>query len=189
MTKEVEKFFNNNPELFKQGDMARIYNTALQDYEMMTYTWSLTELFYSSGIDPLTFGPKENRLTTIPDYYLAYSDIVPKEIPEGILYIGRAAFAATGGFRHINLPNTLKEIGVQAFSHSNLEEITIPASTFFINSQAFQGCSLLKKVTILGTHMKFGNDVFSKCPSLRVIETKDPNIGGVVPLGCKVKHI
>lgn len=189
MTKEAEQFFKGHSELFKQRDMTRIYNTALQDYEMMTYIWSLTDLFYSSGIDPLTYGTDDSKLDKVPDYYLAYSDITPKEIPEGILYIGRAAFAATGGFRHINLPNTLKEIGVQAFSHSMLEEITIPASTFFIDSQAFQGCSLLKKVTILGTHMQFGNDVFSKCPSLRVIETKDPNIGGVVPLGCKVKHI
>ena len=189
MTKEVEKFFNNNPELFKRGDMSRIYNTALQDYEMMTYTWSLTELFYSSGIDPLTYGPKENRLKAIPDYYLAYSDITPKEIPEGILYIGRASFAATGGFNRIKLPKSLKEIGVQSFSYSNLEEIVIPENVTFIDFQAFFGCALLKKVTILSSKIKFGDRVFEKCPALKLIETKDPVLGGVVPSGVKVKHI
>lgn len=189
MREVVIKFFNEYSQLFKKPNMKPIYDAACRDYNMMAYVWSLTELFYSSGIDPLTFGPKEDRLKAVPDYYLAYSDIIPKELPETILYIGRASFAATGGFNHIKLPNSLKEIGVQAFSHSNLEEIIIPENVTFIDSQAFSGCSLLKKVTILSSNIKFGDRVFEKCPALKLIETKDPVLGGVVPLGVKVKHI
>ena len=182
----LSKFVSENEKLFKQKDLSLIYKEACNDYEMMTNVWQLTNMFYELGIDPLNYGTK---LDTIPDYYLAYSDIIPKEIPEGILYIGRASFAATGGFRNITLPNSLKEIGFQSFSHCNLEEIIIPENVTYIDSQAFQGCSLLKKVTILSPKLKFGNEVFYRCPSLQVIESKDHLINGLTPSGVKIRHI
>lgn len=83
----------------------------------------------------------------IPDNFFSngrYDGIL--DIPEGITEIGNFAFYQTGQMKSVNLPNSLKRIGNEAFSLSGIEEITIPENVEYIGTAAFFNNSKLKTI-------------------------------------------
>lgn len=70
-------------------------------------------------------------------------------IPEGVEYIGAAAFAGCRELKKVTLPSTLREIGNDAFwGCTSLTGIRIPDSVTSIGIGAFYGCSRLKTVRL-----------------------------------------
>lgn len=123
------------------------------------------------------------------------SSLEKVDLPDGLSYIGTLAFSRTH-LKSISIPHSINFIGQVAITNTDIESLNIQASTgldiqnaafyanrklkevciegdtlFYVGSEAFSHCSLLKKVTI-GSKLKFlGKAAFHSCP-LEEIEFK-----------------
>lgn len=66
----------------------------------------------------------------------------------------------------VNLPESLTEIGIDAFSGCGFLEINIPISVKSIFSRAFQYCRYLEKIEIPDSVIEIGDEIFQNCESL-----------------------
>ena len=109
--------------------------------------------------------------------YYGNADFV---VPEGVVSIGNNAFAWSN-IKSISLPSTLKRIDPFAFSLTQLESITIPASVEFIGERILNHCSNLTKVTVAS-----GNPVYDSRDNCNaIIETAS----NTLIQGCKTTVI
>ena len=93
-------------------------------------------------------------------------------IGEGITSVGDNAFYNMQVITEIDLPNSLKKIGKQAFANTTISEVDIPSHVEEICEAAFANCSYL-------TTVYFSYDS-NKNGSLRII-------GDLAFCGCKIK--
>jgi hypothetical protein len=71
---------------------------------------------------------------------------------DGVTGIEALAFTDTG-FTELTLPESIRYVGIMAFSNSKLERITVPDASVEIDSYAFLECGSLKEITFLGDRM------------------------------------
>ncbi len=92
-------------------------------------------------------------------------------IPEGVTHIAGAAFSVKNcrNIRQVRLPDTLKSIGVNAFTGCRMEEILLPAGVCVIGEQAFLFCSELKKAVLNEGLHRIERSVFSECRQLQEV--------------------
>lgn len=69
-----------------------------------------------------------------------------------------------------SIPESVKNIGINAFVCSILKSIKIPESVATIGNGAFYGCTLLEEIHLPSHLTNIGNDAFSCCYSLTHIE-------------------
>lgn len=190
MQPSVSEFLKDNKTIINQKNFKELYNKAmkLMNGDLFGYVFEIAEAFYKIGVDPLKDGDPKYEMHVVPEQYLAYCNIVPKQLPETILEIGRGAFAATAGFSEFYLPQNLTVIGPSAFSYSDLKEIIIPKSVEVIDDKAFKSSIKLEKVIIEGNPM-IGQEVFAGCSRLKNILLKDPQIRWPSINGIPTKHI
>jgi len=89
-------------------------------------------------------------------------DVKRVVIEDGVTGIGPSAFENYLGLTSVAIPNTVTEIGAQAFSNVDLTSVTLP-DNISIGDAAFRGCSLtdvtfLGVVNSIGSFAFFGND-------------------------------
>ena len=91
-------------------------------------------------------------------------------LPDTLEEIGDQAFCGCGNLKTINFPEGLKSIGDSAFwDCDSLEEITLPASLESIGSDAFGDCGELRRV-YLPRDCQVAEDAFDECdPDLELI--------------------
>ena len=90
-----------------------------------------------------------------------------------VAWIASSAFDGCTGLKQITLPASLREIYMLAFNRcSGLEEIIVLGDTgenLTITGRAFNGCTSLRKVTLPGRVTSISNDAFSGCSALKEI--------------------
>ena len=64
---------------------------------------------------------------------------------------------------HVEIPDTVTEIGYRVFSTKEVSSVTIPSSVKKIGYQAFSGCYGLKEITIPNSVEEIGDDAFWGC--------------------------
>ncbi|MBQ0068803.1 MAG: leucine-rich repeat protein [Bacteroidales bacterium] len=69
-------------------------------------------------------------------------------VPETVTAIGDYAFKGHAGLQSIELPNSLKTIGFEAFASTGLRRLVIPDSVTTIEDHAFYTCTHLRSITI-----------------------------------------
>ena len=89
--------------------------------------------------------------------------------------IGDFAFHQNSNIINIVLPNSLTEIGADAFSRSVLNEAVIPDNVTRIGGDAYAYCNYLKKVTIGANVKRIEKGAFYESP------VKDVYVKAVVP--------
>ncbi len=93
-------------------------------------------------------------------------------IPESVTYIEDCAFYSNSGLEYIEIPNTVKGIGENAFFLcNNLSSVVIsPASNLMVlENSAFHGCSKLTKLTLPLTLERINDQSLQDCSSLTEI--------------------
>lgn len=73
-------------------------------------------------------------------------EIQKMELPEGVIKIGNGAFENADWL--VTIPSSVKEIGRQAYSGIDMEELVIPSKINTISEEAFSYCRNLEKVVI-----------------------------------------
>lgn len=89
-------------------------------------------------------------------------------LPEGLTEIKDNALNALPNLTTVNLPSTLKTIGIQSFRMTGMSEVTIPASVETVKLGAFRDMANLTSVTVEG-NVAFDNYAFRSCPNLTSI--------------------
>ena len=90
-------------------------------------------------------------------------------IADGVTTIGFRAFVNCSGLTEVNIGNSVTTINGNAFSHSGLQSVAIPASVESINTGAFALCRELQNVTIADGVTTIDSYAFSGCGNLTVV--------------------
>ena len=150
--------------------------------------------YYCSRLTSVTIPDSVTEIGVQAFYYC--SSLTSVTIPDGVTTIGYGAFAECSNLREFNgkfasednrcliidgtlnsfapaglteyvIPDSVTEIGVQAFSNcDSLTSITIPDSVTTIGDYAFSNCDSLTSVTIPDSVTTIGNYAFYGCSSL-----------------------
>ena len=103
-------------------------------------------------------------------------------IQKGVLGIGTRAFSECKKIKEILIPNSVTEIGDQAFGYCiSLTKIIIPDSVIKIGVGAFEDCNSLESAIISSNATIMERWIFSGCKSLKGIVI--PN--GVIKIGAE----
>lgn len=92
---------------------------------------------------------------------ISFSSTTCKKIME-------SAFEDCDTLKNVNIPNC-NFIGQKAFSHTAIEEITIPSGVTEINDYTFDGCESLINVEFKGKVTEIGKNAFNECFALESI--------------------
>jgi hypothetical protein len=76
-------------------------------------------------------------------------------IPNSVIEIREAAFIGSENLTSVTIPDSVTNIGSQAFSGSGITGVTIPNSVKTIGLNAFYDCKSLSGVTFLGANIEF----------------------------------
>lgn len=87
-------------------------------------------------------------------------------IPDGVVVIQDGAFYGNEDLVSISIPQSVRIIGSEAFSCTNLASIKIPSGVTTIETAAFLGCSQLTNVTLPSSLTTIGEAAFAYCPDL-----------------------
>jgi hypothetical protein len=99
-----------------------------------------------------------------------------------VLIIIERAFVGFIAVRSVTIPNSVIEIGKEAFRDcTSLESVTIPDSVTSIGNFAFQGCTNLTSITIPSSVTSIGAYAFRGCTDLISIISSNPVPPNVVP--------
>lgn len=107
--------------------------------------------------------------------YTYYNSSLKKDITETyvVTAIAKSAFSYCDSLISVMLPNTITNIGHDAFRESGLTSIRIPESVDTIYYQMFLDCKYLKDVTIPSNVKSIQRKSFMNCTSLQTITFPD----------------
>ncbi|MDO5133821.1 MAG: leucine-rich repeat protein [Eubacteriales bacterium] len=90
-------------------------------------------------------------------------------VPDTVKSISRLAFIENQELELLHLPEGLERIEERAFIECGIREITIPNSVREIGEEAFRSCKQLEKVTFLNPETRIGFGAFADLKNLKVI--------------------
>jgi len=97
--------------------------------------------------------------------------VIPEVSPTGykVVAIGKGALKGQYCFENVVIPSTVKKIGDEAFSYTNLYSIAIPEGVEQIGSYAFYGCTYLESVSLPSSLEVIGDEAFASCSYLEEV--------------------
>ncbi|MCD8371824.1 MAG: leucine-rich repeat protein [Clostridia bacterium] len=91
-------------------------------------------------------------------------------VPDGVKYLGNAAFAYCRYIEEIILPDSVQFIGDYCFKEcESLKKINIPQNVGTIGNHAFEHCDCLESISLPDKLEVIGSDAFRHCESLAEI--------------------
>ena len=122
ISERLKTFLQNHKEDIDDNNFEEIYN---DDNILMDDYFTMTKLFFSTGINPLKY------MSFVPAFYMEdFKDLEEIEIPEGIKEIGKEAFYGCTNLKKIYLPSTLQVIESAAFDNcGSLKDIYFNGTT------------------------------------------------------------
>ena len=153
-----------------QADLTYIrYHFLIKELDLTTASLSLTDTdegFYNNSTITKLILPAE--LTHIPARWLSNTMISEFIFPGSKLRIfGGAPY--NDKLRHLVLPNSVEELGEDAFTLSGLESITLSTALKRISPKVFKWCSHLTTLTIPASVTEIGHQAFAQCARLKSI--------------------
>lgn len=130
---------------------------------------------------PSTVTVREGTLRIAPQFATSSSAAIRKIIfPESLKEIGTQAFERFTALTSVQFADNVEIIGDRAFNGcTNLGFNHLPANLKSIGYRAFYGCSNIFEVC-LGTKLEeIGQEAFAKCPSITKIELHSPSASGL----------
>ena len=122
------------------------------------------------------FGGTPNATGTGASGGMFYNSAVEKvTLPEGITEIPAATFNQAANLKEVNIPSSVKTIGINAFAGSGLETLEIPATVEEIGYGAFRDMDSLTTVTIEGD-VNIPHFAFRDCSALKNVYLKGVNV-------------
>ena len=131
--------------------------------------WSLKEIILSSG--NTSFVCVGNCIIEVATKTLKFGTngaVIPND--GSVEYIEREAFCAVlFSAQPVIIPDSVKALGIGAFSHSNLSEVKIGSGVETIGASGFYECERLIDIIIPPNVKRIENCAFTKCTSLQTV--------------------
>lgn len=129
---------------------------------------SLTDIDVEEGNNNYTSndGVLYNKNMTILLLCPTGKEVASYPIPDGVIRIGNNAFSNCSGLKTVSIPNSVTEIGEEAFYCSGLTSVTLPEGLKDIEDMVFQGCSGLTTIVIPNSVKSIGFQAFCDCGRL-----------------------
>lgn len=90
-------------------------------------------------------------------------------LPKGLKFIGDGCFSGCAGLTTVQFPDTLLEIGRNAFENSGISALLLPKSLSSVGDHAFFGCAKLMDLQFTGDFCHIGPGAFANCNLTRAI--------------------
>ncbi|MGN0367805.1 MAG: leucine-rich repeat domain-containing protein [Wujia sp.] len=99
----------------------------------------------------------KSKISTIPDQF-CYNNKEIREVvlPDTVEEIGMEAFRGCNALETINMPSGLKKIGECAFGNCAIKSMSLPLGLTAIENLAFYDCNNLESITIPNSVTEFG---------------------------------
>lgn len=115
----------------------------------------------------------KGRVGAVPVYNISSSfsspTIVNVELPDTIRHIGVNAFNNSKKLESVVGATKLKYIGTAAFKNCvSLKTISLPQTLMHIGNEAFMGCAALRELYIPESVVQIGPNAFKDCPNLKI---------------------
>lgn len=104
----------------------------------------------------------DGRMTRNPEGE-GWGEIKEIAIPQGVSSIGSRTFRYCKNLIRVTIPDSVKEIGAEAFEECGFSEVVLPESLVEIKEAAFRRCKNLVKVTIPDSVKTIGAKAFEEC--------------------------
>ena len=117
-------------------------------------------LFYNCKIESVIFPDSVKAIGTDAFWNTNISSV---KLPQYLEYL--SGFNGTE-ITSVEIPSTVKEIGIRAFTELSLTNVTIPNSVTNIGEQAFSGCHQLTNIIIPNSVTNIGMSAFFDCDGL-----------------------
>ena len=143
----------------------------------------MTHINVTSTLHIFSFSPLSEQTCQVSGISALSEDqlvslIIPETAPDGrkVTAIGDRAFSGLASLQRVDIPASVKSIGVRAFAFcSNLMEVRFgrrngrDASLSYIGDRAFMGCERLTVLALgeLPLNLACGKKVFAHCTRLR----------------------
>ena len=120
---------------------------------------------------------KQAEVTSNPNKYSG-SIVIPATVDyDGITYdvtsIGNRAFIENKDVVSVSIPNSVTNIGENAFGYCDFTSIIIPNSVTTLAKKAFNNCRKLETITMGTGITSIGPDAFQTCLSIEKVIVKD----------------
>ena len=139
---------------------------ALPSEQLSGHT-TVKEVVIPAGL--IDFGGTANAAGTgASGGFFKKSSVEKVTLPEGLTEIPAAAFNQAANLKEVNIPSTVKTVGINAFAYTGLETLTIPATVENIGYGAFRGMANLTTVVIEG-NATIANYAFRSCKNLESV--------------------
>ncbi len=113
-------------------------------------------------------------IKTIPDYAFNHANCLTSvKLPSTLTKLGRNSFSWCTSLTSVELSDSIKTIGEEAFKGSGLTTVKLPASLENIESRAFQECKSLEAVEFPSKLKSVGYGAFDQCIKLGAAELPD----------------
>ena len=135
--------------------------------EQLNGNTTVKEVVIPAGL--IDFGGTANAAGTgASGGFFKKSGVEKVTLPEGLTEIPAAAFNQAANLKEVNIPSTVKTVGINAFAYTGLETLTIPATVENIGYGAFRGMANLTTVVIEG-NATIANYAFRSCKNLESV--------------------
>lgn len=112
------------------------------------------------------------KVTMLPRNLFAYAGIEKLAWPSATVEIGTQCFLATTRLKRAEIPETVRQIGFEAFRESGVETVVLPEGVKELAGRAFYLCKALTEISVHGTTGDTADGVirgscFVECPALK----------------------
>lgn len=123
---------------------------------------------YTTGVVHVASSYDDKKVIAVDDgAFKSFSGITAVKLPNGIISIGKEAFADCTGITEFSVPKSVTHIGDAAFKGcSALEKIELRNGLVEIGSEAFRDCTSLKEIVIPASVKTINADTFLGCEGL-----------------------
>ncbi len=146
---------------------------------------------YAYSYEPLDYELNENVIVNytgtdailhIPSSYSLYHNKKVAGSDFKITTIGERAFSSNIYLRDVYVPDSIEEMCPYSFAYCGFEylRLNVTSNLKTIGSNAFDGCSNLKRITIPEKVESIGRQAFSRCEKLQEVQLESSTIYNVV---------
>lgn len=161
----------NFPSTLKRIESSAFFNTSIREVVLPDNLEFLgSSGFSNSEVEKFVFS---NNLTSTGDYQFYKSTIREIVLNEGLEEIGNNCFYSCNHLISIDIPESVRKIGPQAFSYSVLETVTGMEGVKQILSESFSYCKQLKELPNLSSIEQIGSYSFINCTKLKALYLGD----------------
>ena len=152
-------------------------NTVYKSVDGNLFSYDGTRLIrYASGKEDTTYTVPDGTVIIEGNAFEYAKHLTEVTLPDSVEEIGDQAFLYCEGLKTLPLGKGLRIIGGQAFGFcKSLTEVTIPDHVEELSYSVFSDCEKLETVVIGSGVTWLGDEIFRGCDALREVVFKDPD--------------